>query len=652
LTKGDIGTFDGQILLSNLGHVATCKPSAGSCSVEDGIIVWDDKIHAPCAYKPGEWYEVKKTDLHFIIPKIQGALTRVHNRTVNAAKSCLPPHFILTDQGVVLVPKDKYHLFKLAPDLIVPDAKDPKFAALLSLPKSRQVRQKPPNNNTTVDPTNMRLQYLEAIIEHIRINEFRDVWLNLCHLAATQLKLVWQFLRLDPTTGARALLNRNDIFARFAGNALMVWRCTPVNVTKVFWDYKVDKECFAFLPVQDSNGVMRFALPGNIDLVSESPKIPCNQVISGIFFDPKSETWNNLQGTVHVHNLSLELIWKDHAPKIIFDAPPIMTPQASVLTSTLAMLQGVMLNFERLDMRFNHFVDNSNHLSLDPEILQRSMRNIQNGAKSLVNYETSHFEPLLQILSFFRSGKIQTFLNIFVTTIAIIGLCYCIWTLYPCIRACIIVLKCCCFCCKPKIRRQQQISPEIELQHLNNPENPQRRRYAYTVGIAGQPTVCIILEHLPCVALIDTGASISLVSDRVVNSIDSAKKINLTDSSSNAMSLTGHDIHTTGKITLALQFGQFRSEFEFYIMPDCPHSVVLGIDVLKKFGNGKIEIDFIQRWISTETDTLPFVTFSTNCQETQMIVNSSTVVVPAKTLLFLEVNREPNSEPTSGNKIF
>jgi len=216
LTKGDVGTFDGEIFLSNLGHVATCKSSAGFCSVEDGIIVWDDKIQAPCDYKPGEWYEFKKTDLHFIIPKIQGALTRVHNRTVNAVKYCFPSHFILTDQGVVLVPKDKYHLFKLAPDLIVPDPKDPKFAALLASPKSRQVRQKPQSNNTMVDPTNMRLQYLEAMIEHIRINEFRDVWLNLCHMATTQLKLVWQFLRLDPTIGAKCLLNRNDIFARFA----------------------------------------------------------------------------------------------------------------------------------------------------------------------------------------------------------------------------------------------------------------------------------------------------------------------------------------------------------------------------------------------------------------------------------------------------
>jgi len=164
-------------------------------------------------------------------------------------------------------------------------------------------------------------------------------------MATTQLKLVWQFLRLDPAIGARVLLNRNDIFARFAADALMVWRCTPVNVTKILWDYKIGEECFAILPV-----------------------------------------------LVHVHNLSLELIWKNHAPKIIFDAPPIMSPQASVLTSTLAMLQGVMLNFERLELQFNHFVDNSNHLTLDPEIFKRSMRNIQNGQAILNRYcKSSHF---------------------------------------------------------------------------------------------------------------------------------------------------------------------------------------------------------------------------------------------------------------------
>jgi len=175
-------------------------------------------------------------------------------------------------------------MYQLAPDLIQPDPKDPKFAHLI-----KQLKRKPrkvPETNATVDPINFKLQYLEAMIEHLNINEFRDVWLNLCHIAATQLRIVWQLLRIDATSGARTLLNRNDMFARFAGNALLIWKCRPVHVSKIHWDYKYGNECFSLLPIETDDNRLKFVLPGSNDIVETSPTIPCDQVFQGIYFDP------------------------------------------------------------------------------------------------------------------------------------------------------------------------------------------------------------------------------------------------------------------------------------------------------------------------------------------------------------------------------
>jgi hypothetical protein len=103
------------------------------------------------------------------------------------------------------------------------------------------------------DQENARLEYLEVKMIALEQENFRQVWLELCKVASRHLQLVWQLLRLDATMGARALLQRSDIFATFAGEAVLKWECRTVAVdklTQVYWGYKVNETCYAELPVK------------------------------------------------------------------------------------------------------------------------------------------------------------------------------------------------------------------------------------------------------------------------------------------------------------------------------------------------------------------------------------------------------------------
>uniref|UniRef100_A0A915J592 Uncharacterized protein n=1 Tax=Romanomermis culicivorax TaxID=13658 RepID=A0A915J592_ROMCU len=113
------------------------------------------------------------------------------------------------------------------------------------------------------DPINPKLQYLYDKIMEQESRIFKAVWMELCHAAERHLAMIWQLLKLDPTLGARAFLQRNDIVASFAGQALVIWECSPVRPDHVYWDYQ-------------SQGRLMFAVPGTKDIVSRSPMVNCN----------------------------------------------------------------------------------------------------------------------------------------------------------------------------------------------------------------------------------------------------------------------------------------------------------------------------------------------------------------------------------------
>ncbi len=75
------------------------------------------------------------------------------------------------------------------------------------------------------DPVNSKLEYLMDKIQEIDPHSFRELWFHLCNLAEKHLWILHQLFKIDPTLGARALMQCNDVYATYAGQAIMIWEC-------------------------------------------------------------------------------------------------------------------------------------------------------------------------------------------------------------------------------------------------------------------------------------------------------------------------------------------------------------------------------------------------------------------------------------------
>lgn len=228
LQHGQVATLDGAMLISDLGDIGSCLAFSGACDLHKGIAVWDARqVRKPCAFvehSPSpEVYAVEISHPYYTVVKIQEAFTHLQNRSQPSAGLCLPRYSIMMDQGVVLATWDKEEFRKAAPDL-APNISHPHEEEHL-----RKRRQTPsakpvttPPDSEERDPVNAKLQYLEYKLAIIELAEFREVWMHLCEIFANQLQLIWNFVRMDATTGARVLFHRKDVYAKFAGQVLMV----------------------------------------------------------------------------------------------------------------------------------------------------------------------------------------------------------------------------------------------------------------------------------------------------------------------------------------------------------------------------------------------------------------------------------------------
>lgn len=204
----------------------------------------------------------------------------------------------------------------------------------------------------------------------------------------------------------------------------------------------------------------------------------------------------------------------------MFDAPSSIE-NGRMEAFSLAMMQTEMMNFQRLREQFSHLVNNTGHMSLDPEALQHSLTQIGDGNLSFLNRfkRDGIFTRLVSDLAgndfvkFFTGGAFQTILNLLaiVAIICVIG--YIASCAYPYIQ---FRKFCCKLCC---CKRQPASEQLIELETMTAlPRNslPLRRSLAYAVYSTKQPVVCVALNNVPCLALLDTGASISLVTNNIL----------------------------------------------------------------------------------------------------------------------------------------
>jgi len=90
---------------------------------------------------------------------------------------------------------------------------------MVASPQHQRVRR---NNAITIDFLNTKLQYWEVLNANQTIQRFEDTWLEICRLQG-HLHTIRLLLRFDTTMAARLWLRRDDIAARMAGEAILIW---------------------------------------------------------------------------------------------------------------------------------------------------------------------------------------------------------------------------------------------------------------------------------------------------------------------------------------------------------------------------------------------------------------------------------------------
>jgi len=296
---GVLSTFDGQSLLSDLGHPDNCSISDKACFPETYVIVWErDSFQTYCPYISLGTYAGKLMNKYVLVEQGQGAFTLNH------------PVFICgriigyqTEQGSLLQIEyqDENSWQPLRPDT------------------SSSIRSTHPNDYDGFATLDSKLQFLYEKIRSIVTYNFRVLWLELCKGSSRYLHLIWQMLRLNPTLGARAFLNVSNIHAEFFGEVLVVWKCAEFSASEFFWNYTVNSRCYTFLPVLIESTIW-FVIPGSRDIVSAAPVVDCHLKPAGIHRTTDGCTSN--QGPVHVSEPSIQVIWDNRWKPYTFNASP------------------------------------------------------------------------------------------------------------------------------------------------------------------------------------------------------------------------------------------------------------------------------------------------------------------------------------------
>src|SRR3569832_371968 len=428
--------------------------------------------------------------------------------------------------------------------------------------------------------------------------------------------------------GARLLLKRNDISARYVGQALMVTQCQPVQIDYIFWIYKVGQHCYALLPVMHNDKLYK-VLQGSTNHVSQAPRIDCSLVMMGVYKDAQG-IWRMPNGRVNVHQLSDYVNTTAEHTQIVFDTP--IAPWAIETRPVFTSMEANLIELSRLQQQVNHLINYSAAIQVDPEEFKQTMADNQHGAKEVAGLSIHTIRDTVSYL--LGSGGIYSGLlnrtfhavtNALVWTlvIAIIGLIiYYLSMRYGFVQ--LLTKLCCCWLPTHKYNRNRRVSfnrnreavvvhdnegqdnPPAEggsfwrnglrqslrlLRQEQPPPQPQPpRQVVYNIinnNKTNSPQIAVRLCGDGLFnALVDTGATISLVSTTVFEELHRHQNVPLRNNNQNPQSITGHELRTIGAITIPIKVATIHANIQSYVMQDCPQDVILGIDALTLLGRG------------------------------------------------------------------
>ncbi len=360
IEQGEIATFDGQLLATDLGVLPGVRPTDGVGVQEDGIVIWNaTQIDVICPYVFKGNFMTTVAGHHLLIDRLQAAYSFTKNKAQIDKHHCLPKNAYEADQGGVIIDFKEYD-FRNRTDQAI------EVTDLQQTENDQNLHRT--QRSANLDSKNEKFQYLFEKLLHQERQNFQTTWLHICALAQRQLNLVWAMIKVDPTLGVRTFLNRTDIHATVHGEVFMVTKCRPVQPTKIYYDYKIGNFCYQLLPMHDSKQLF-FLVPGTTDLVQSSPKIPCTHRMHAIFKDDTG-LWRTTRGQVHVTELSAAVVFKGHFNAPVFDSPALFHDQALGTLTTITTFRTHSYRLQMLEARLSLLVDYSAELSTNPEAVK------------------------------------------------------------------------------------------------------------------------------------------------------------------------------------------------------------------------------------------------------------------------------------------
>ncbi|CAG2228077.1 unnamed protein product [Mytilus edulis] len=117
----------------------------------------------------------------------------------------------------------------------------------------------------------------------------------------------------------------------------------------------------------------------------------------------------------------------------------------------------------------------------------------------------------------------------------------------------------------------------------NKIENESEQVETFEINLAGNPNSCLIkIAHMKVRSLIDSGASVSLLHNKIYNSIKGLPK--LEKKKVNLQGVNGASLNVLGSINLDFNMKGNKMNHTFYVVSDMNRNAILGRDWLVKFG--------------------------------------------------------------------
>jgi len=636
IETGEVASFNGKTITTDLGDLGGCGPLSGNCRLEDATVIWNTTTFQRfCPMEPRGAFNATIVDDFIVIDQLQTAFSlkepylKCEELGTNAQ---------LTDQGVVIILDVK--------NLLLTFHKDAAHSQTM-------------DEEEEVDITNSKLNFLEERIERLEADNFKAVWLEMCRQSQRQLFIIWQLLQFDATMGARAFFQRTDITAEFTGQALTIWPCKTVEPTVVHYNYKVGHICYQFLPVE-VDGKLLFAAPGGQDLQTDSPQADCNHHFVGVY--KENGTWRSHSGAVHVSFIPFEIDWNETINIFQFRAPPIFHDQLAVETRlNIAAMRNSIYKTHRLEQMMHKLINYTAEMSFDPETLyqaiagtgkavgeisERYSKAVGGLFSTAVNSTTNGINTLLK-------GPLQALINMVIILLMI---------------GSVLAAGYMCLCRYLQHRQASQPVLASDIRRMLNDElvtiakrrsmvnDTTNETNSTSMHVRSQPElegvkICTIqrgpdedgvIPHIvvrvdgqiDIVAMVDSGAAYSLMSSYIASQIQNLElyKTNLKLCAAN-----GLPVPTNGGAYINITVGDVSETVYAFIQPDAPSDLILGTNFLARFKT--VVLSYIDSTVRLGNSCIPATGMPYNGPEKRGAISlNHDVVIPARSQVRFTTN--------------